>query len=607
MPDAPQKPAYAARIYILGAVLSSLLGLLVLRLWFVQVREGAKHTQEITRQSIRPIWLHAVRGRMLAADGTVLVDNDCRYDLVFRVSEMRQRGARRNTVVHILDRSLQFARLLSRRAPLAEAAIARHLHVAPAMPITVFSDLSPREVAQVMELAPPVPGVSIEPRAVRRYLAPALASPILGWVGRDRPQATEELGQYQSAYIGYEMRGRGGLERHYDDMLAGVGGHRLVRVDPVGYVYEEIGVSRAPVDGRDLLLTLDPKAQAAANRALAGERGAFVLVDVHSGAVLAMASSPTFSLDALTPETYPEFARHPDMPLFNRAADGGYAPGSIVKPLIALAALECGAIEPATVHNCTGVYTRYGLKIRCASRWGHGELELVPALRFSCNPYFMDAGIEATLENIQPILAAAGFGRRPAIDLPSAAAGLLPSREYALRARGSRHPWGVADTALISIGQGLSVLTPLQAAMYTAAIANGGLLYRPFLVRSILNGDGTAWRNTAPVVESRLPVRPEHLAVVRQGMHEVVAHERGSGANAHNDIIDLAGKTGSAEVTHRDRPTTKNTWFIAFGPFADPRYACAMLVEEGDSGGRTAAPRVRDFFLDWLGHPPAAE
>jgi penicillin-binding protein 2 len=503
--------------------------------------------------------------------------------------------------MHIIQRSLDFARLLDRQAPLNTALVERHLHVAPAMPMVVFSDLSTEEVAKIMELSPPIPGVSIEARAVRRYLRPAFASQVLGWVGHHRPEKPEDMEQYQSAYIGYEMRGRGGLEAQYDDVLAGEGGHKLVRVDPLGYVYEEIGVSREPVDGRDLLLTLEPRAQEAANRALAGKRGAFVVVDVNSGAVIAMASSPTFLLSEVAPNTYVELTEREGIPMLNRAADGRYTPGSIVKPLIALAALECGAITPATTHVCTGMYRRYHLNIRCASRWGHGELDLVNAIKLSCNPYFMDAGIESGLDNIQPILAAAGFGRRPGIDLPSADGGLFPTREYALRTRGPTQPWGVADTALISIGQGLSVITPLQAALYTAALANGGLVYRPFLVRSVLNPDGNVWRNTVPVVEQRLPVTPGHLAVVRQGMHEVVNGEQGSGARAKTDVIDLAGKTGSAEVKHRDKPKTKNTWFIAFGPFDDPKYACAIVIEDGDSGGRTCAPRVSEFFTEWLG------
>lgn len=601
MPEERPISAYNLRIYLVGAVLVTMLGLLVLRLWQVQVLEGGKHVEEITRQSVRPIRMNAVRGRILAANGSVLVDNDSRYDLVFHVSEMRRPGTRRNTVTHIVRASLDFARLLDRPAAVNAAMVQRHLHVNPALPMTVFRDLAPGEIAKIMELYPPVPGAEVQTRPVRRYREPELASQILGWVGRHRPDRPEEMDQYQSAYIGYEMRGRGGLESRYDELLAGEGGHKLVRVDPLGYIHEEIGVSRAPVDGRDLLLTLDPAAQAIANRLLAGQKGALVVLEVDSGAVLALASAPTFSLDQLSPETYTELSERSDLPMLNRAVDGSYAPGSIIKPLIALAALECGAIHPGTSHNCTGVYTTHGLNIRCAARWGHGELQLVEAIRVSCNPYFIDAGLRSGLENIQPVFAAVGLGRRPGIDLPSAASGLLPTREYAVRARGSRHPWGLADTALISIGQGLSVITPLQAAVYTAAIANGGYVYRPFLVRSVLNSDGQVWRNTVPVVENRLPVSPGHIAVVRQGMYQAVNSERGSGERARSEIIALAGKTGTAEVKPPGGPVSKNTWFICFGPFANPRYACAILIEEGDSGGRSAAPLARQFFEEWLG------
>jgi penicillin-binding protein 2 len=293
-------------------------------------------------------------------------------------------------------------------------------------------------------------------------------------------------------------------------------------------------------------------------------------------------------------------------PLLNRAMHT-YTPGSILKPLIALAALDAGVLQPEALHDCVGAYPLGPQsQIRCWNRSGHGELDLVHAVEASCNPYFIAAGVATGLDRIRPLLLAAGIGSRPALDLPPqlperAEFGICPF--LAARSYG-RRKWITADTAFLSIGQGVIGITPMHAALYTAAIANGGSIYRPFLVRSVRRQDGREVSTATPVVESRLPVRPEHLALIRQGMFLVVNGERGTGRSARNSAISLAGKTGTAEVgTVAER--YHDTWFIGFGPVEQPRYAVAILVEHGESGGRTAAVLAGRLFERWLG-PSAA-
>ncbi len=588
------------RLLVLGALLILPMLLLVCRLWEVQVHHGQEHVREIARQSIRPIVMNPVRGRMLGSDGTVLVDNRAVFDVVFHVSEMRQPGARRKTIEHILRQAEVLSRLTGRPSSLLEGRLKRHLYQRPAMPITVFTDLNRRELAVLAELTPPIAGMEIRARGVRHYPFPGLASQLIGVLGKAPPEKPVEARRFAHIYWRLEMKGRTGLELKWDRELSGRGGARLVRVNTLGYVHEKIGTAKTPEDGKDLALTIIPAAQEAAEAILRGHRGALVLLDAGSGAVLAMASAPSFDLSAWTRESYAELiADKENNPLLNRAVRADYTPGSIIKPLIALAALEHGVLTAEETYVCDGGYrlSPNARPIRCWNRYGHGELALVEALKLSCNPFFIHTGLATGVDVLGPFLGAAGFGRRPGLDYPGVGRGICPTRDFASSRWG--RPWIATDTAFLSIGQGAVNLSPLQAAVFVAAIANGGAVLRPYLVQSILNPDGTMWRDTAAVVEQRLPVRQENLALIRRGMFAAVNEPGGTALRAANPAITVAGKTGTAEVGGAE-DRHKDVWFIGFAPVEQPRYALAILVERGASGGKTAAPLAGAFFRRWL-------
>jgi penicillin-binding protein 2 len=581
-----------------GVSLVFLLGLL-LRLWVVQVLQGEQHRQSIASQSVRRLRVAPVRGRIFAADGqSVLVDNRPDYQLAFHVVEMHQPGRRRATVDYIMSQVELLARQIERPLPFSREFLERHLRVYPALPIIVFTDLNRVELARVSEMFPRPPGLETRIVIQRSYPYPGLATHLLGFVGRRQLPDPYELSKY--SYARPELQGRTGLEKQYDSDLAGQGGMALVRVDTLGFVRDQIGQPQVAKAGHNLILSLDLRAQQAAENALRGVRGALVAVDVTSGAVLAMASMPTYNLADLGGGGYGELAQDTEnRPLVNRALAAGYLPGSIVKPLIGLAALEAGVVSAGEEIDCPGYYLLgKKLRIRCAHRYGHGHpLAMVQALEQSCNTYFIDIGQRTGLDRLLPVLSAAGLGVRPGLDLPYADHGLLPTRQWA-REYWKRN-WIASDTAFLSIGQGAINLSPLQAAMYTAAIANGGTLYEPYLAQEIRDPQGgVRWRR-APIPVHRLPVTAEHLAVVRQGMADVVNGENATAPQARNPAISLAGKTGTAEVGPRDK-RTKNTWFTCYGPLESPRYAVTVLVENGASGGKTAAPIASQFLQNWL-------
>jgi penicillin-binding protein 2 len=586
------------RIVLFAVAMLLVFLLLASRLWQVQVRQGMRHRQATQRQSIRPVLLNPARGRISAADGRVLADSVSQYDLVAHVSEMRQPGRPANTIKHILACERLMAMTIGREAQLSEEAVRRHLYRHPVMPLLFCRNLNAAELARAAELAPPVPGLEIIPRVERRYSLPGVGTHLLGFTGKKLPEDSGLGEDFSRVYVSPELVGRSGLESYYNDVLSGKPGARLVKVDSQGYVYEDVRQALQPRHGHDIVLSIDSNAQQAADAVLQGYRGALVAVSVRSGAVLALASSPTYNVADLTQRTYSALLRdEAGRPLLNRAVNGLYTPGSIIKPLIALAALEVGGLDPDEPYVCTGRFMVARHAIRCAKRSGHGPIKLKEAVTFSCNPYFMEAGCQTGIDELHPFFAAAGFGEKTGLDLPESVSGIVPHRDYALK--NLQRNWLMVDTAYVSIGQGMVTLSPLQAALFTAALANDGILYKPYLVQKIINQEGETLRQTAPVIRHRLPAKAENFALLRSAMESAVQAANGSAAGLRETGLSLAAKTGTAEIGSGEN-RKKDTWVICYGPLEAPEYAVACLIEEGESGGKTAVPLVALFLRRWL-------
>ena len=341
--------------------------------------------------------------------------------------------------------------------------------------------------------------------------------------------------------------------------------------------------------GPDLTLTLDLGIQRAVERQLSGQRGACVVLDPRSGEILAFASSPTYDLNVVRRmEKYEAFSADPGKPLLNRASGGAYAPGSTFKPVTALAALSLGF--PATEeYGCNGVFELGGMRLHCARRWGHGDLDLKHALMVSCNPFFCNLGLEAGTNALRTVAQAFGLGQRTGIDLGVDAAGVVPDGDWKMRTYHEK--WFLGDLAQMSIGQGMLLVSPLQMALVAGAIGTG---YRvtPHLKAGL------------PPVRVPLPFPSAHLDVIREGMRLVVAGDggdSGSGWRGGEGVpVAVSGKTGTAEIG-RGETKRKNTWIIAFAPFDNPTIAIAMIVERGESGGKTVAPRVHNVLAGIFG------
>jgi len=424
------------------------------------------------------------------------------------------------------------------------------------------------------------------------------AAHLIGYVGRRQPEQDDQAQDREEDYDFYlpDLVGRDGIEKSFDNYLAGRPGGQLIRVNAVGYKHEA-QTGREPVRGSDVTLTLDLRLQQVAEDVLRGLRGAIVLLDSQTGEVLAMASAPRYDLSQFVP-TLPQhvwnrLSRSPTYPLLNRATHGIYPPGSVYKPVISLAALDEGLVNPETRINCPGYYLMPNdSKIRCWHLIGHGDIRLQAAIAESCNTYFCHIGVELgyfpRIYNDSKLL---GLGQRPELELP-AAAGNLPTDEWKRRRWGDS--WRTGDTANLAIGQGFITATPLQMAVMTAAFANGGKVLRPRLVLE-------PYDRRSPVV-ARMPWKDGSLRAVRRGMYDTIHSARGTGGHARIEGHTLAGKTGTAEYYDRG-VRRKHAWMIAYGPFEDPRYAMAVVVENSDSGGRAAGPIVHHVFSALFAQP----
>ncbi len=588
------------RVLVCAVVICLLFGLVTMRLWQVQVLQGSEHQKRVQRQMIRPVRINPVRGRIFDRNGKVLVDNDCRYDLVFYVSEMRRRGKLRRTVEHILETDRSVAAYLGREPTLTYKQVENQLVRKPILPLTVAENLTATELAAWSEYLPHVQGADILPRVERRYPYPGMMSQALGLTSRQQPSGDDILEDLPRLYVTPELTGRSGLEAAFDSELAGKAAAQLVMVDSVGYARKVIRNAGTPEPGHNLTLTIDLEAQRLADQVLQGHYGALVLLDVHTGAVLAMASAPTYPLDADSKELLEVSNDNVRRPMLNRATRGVYTPGSIVKPLMALAGLEHQPEVSHQIYDCTGRYMLGNHPIRCARRWGHGPLDLIHAITVSCNPFLINLGLKVGIDEYGNMLKAAGLGETSGIEIGDAR-GLCPQREVARRLW--KRNWLAVDTAYASIGQGAISITPLQAAVFTAAIANGGVVYKPHLVRRIQDSNGVLLREVAPVIRNRLPASAENIALVREAMVSVVSGQEASAAELRRLGISLAAKTGTAEVGEGAN-RHKNTWTVAFGPAENPKFALACVIERGESGSRTAVPIVASFLEQLLKYTP---
>ncbi len=583
-----------------------LLAILLVRLIYLQaVRHNYYQTlAESNRIAIVPIVPN--RGLILDRNGVVLARNYSGYTLEINRNKTTDLEATINelsTLVEVTPKDRKrFKKLLAESRDFQT--------------LVIRSRLSDEEVARFAAQQYRFPAVEIKARLFRDYPFGDKTSHLIGYIGRinETDEALLEEGGLAANYRGSDYIGKTGLEQSYESDLHGTTGIEQVEVDAGGRAVRMLSHT-APVSGNTLVLSIDAKLQEIAEQSFGNYRGALVAIDPNNGEVLAFVSKPGYDpnpfIDGIDTQSWDELNNSPDVPLNNRALRGQYPPGSTIKPFMALAGLNFNTRKPEQTISDPGVYYLPGSsrQYRDWKAGGHGSVNMFKAIQMSCDVYFYGLATELGIDNIFNYMSRFGFGKKTGIDMEGETSGLLPSQEWKMKRY--QQIWYPGDTVSVGIGQGYSLVTPLQLAFATATLANDGVAFKPHLVKEVQSPRSNENRLIAKEPLYDLNIGAKDLDLVRRAM---VAVTQPGGTAVYASLgtpYHIAGKTGTAQVIamkqgekydekavderHRD-----HAWFIAFAPAEEPRIALVVLAENGGHGGSTAAPiarKVMDYYL----------
>ena len=613
---------FARRIFAATVVIVLLVVALGARLFFLQVVKHQYYSDLSQGNRIRIEPLPPSRGLIFDRNGDALALNQPAYQLEL---------VREQTP----DVDDTLARLV--KLGLIEAADLERVHRQirarrsfDSVPIRL--QLTEEELARFAVNRPDFPGVEVKPRLTRHYPKVGTGVHAIGYVGSISEADQERIDV--ANYAGTTLIGKLGVERAYEDELHGETGYQQLLVNAQGRRVERVGMStpeltrREPVAGNDLYLAVDARVQQAAEDALAGQRAAVVAIDPHNGDVIAFVSTPTFDPNGfargLSFAEYEALSTDIDVPLYDRALRGEYPPGSTIKPLVALAALQYGITPPESRRLCKGAFQLPGSshRYRDWKKGGHGSVDMHTAIAVSCDVYFYGISAEMGIDRMHGFLEQFGLGAKTGIDIAGERKGILPSTAWK-RARfknKSAQVWFPGETVIAGIGQGYMLATPLQLAHVAATIAMRGERFEPRLVKGIRDASTGARRELPPRPLPAVKVDdPTYWDVVIGGMVGVTNDPWGTARRAQAGApYKIAGKTGTAQVFTVGQNEKYNegdiaermrdhALFVAFAPADDPKLAVAVVVENGRSGSGTAAPIARKVFDAYLlPHDPAA-
>ena len=602
---------FTRRAIIVGGAQALLTAGLAGRLYQLQVVDSERYQVLADENRINMQLLPPSRGRIFDRFGQVLAENRLNYRLIVVPEAALD-----------LDRALdEIAALVPIEDHDRERVLREARRKQQFVPITVRENLTWEEVSQIEVNAPDLPGVMIDVGSRRLYAFGRDTVHIVGYVGAVNESDLELTDDPLLTLPDFRI-GKNGAEKVLESSLRGEAGSRQVEVNAYGRVIRELN-RRTGRPGDDQLLTIDLGLQQYVAARFGEESGSAVVLDVHSGEILALASMPSYDPNLFTSgisqRQWRELIDHPRFPLSNKAIAGQYSPGSTFKMIVALAALESGELSPHHRFFCNGSLKLGKRRFRCWRRYGHGHVDMVKGLQESCDVYFYEVAKRVGIDRIAAMSERFGFGEKLDIELPGEKPGLVPTREWKLAMIGE--PWQGGETLIVGIGQGYLLTTPLQLAVMVARIANGGIAVEPRILAEVI-------REGQPIQQEReafapMGISPAHFDIVREGMLKVVNDPKGTAyrARIEEPALAMAGKTGSVQVRrisereHRtgvikneDRPWEErdHALFVAYAPLERPRYGVAVVVEHGGSGGSVAAPIARDILREVQRRDPSA-
>ncbi len=617
-----ERRLFMSRVILASVVSVLLVGFVVARLVQLQVVDHELFAEKSQGNRVRIEPVPPIRGLVFDRNGRVIAENLPAYQLELipeQVSDIDDTLSRLAALGLIEEEEIPRFKDLSRSGPRFK-------------PVTLKFRLTDEEIANFAIQRPRFPGVDFRPRLVRHYPDGAAVAHAVGYVGA---LSTDDLERLDPAsYAGTSHTGKTGVESAFEADLHGDAGYRHLITNARGRqipsntseLLDTLPDDLTPEPGDNVYLSLDLDLQLVATQAFEGRRGALVALNPNTGEILALVSAPSFDPNlfavGMSTSQYRELSENPDRPLFNRAVRGAYPPGSTIKPMLALAALETGATNLTRKSFCRGFFQLPGDPHRYRD-WkpeGHGSVDISDAISQSCDVYFYEISVDIGIDAMHNHLASFGLGMQTGIDIGGEHEGLVPSKEW--KRRSFRNPedkrWYHGETVIASIGQGYMLATPLQLANAVAAVATRGKRFRPYLVAAVED----------PLTSSRHLTQPQALPDVEASsefywdtiigaMVDVLQGERGTArAVGYNAPYRMAGKSGTAQVItvaqdekydelELEERQRDHALFVSFAPVDDPQIAVALIVENGESGSNVAAPIARTVMDAWLGYDDA--
>ena len=600
-------PSIALRVAIIVAIALIAFGVVLFRLWFLQVLSGQEFRRLADNNRLRSARLVAARGVILDRSGTILVDNRPGLTVGIRPMDV-PKG--------------QLAAIVGRLAPvlrMTPAAVRTQLRKDSGYVYDIAAikrDVSKPAASYILEHQISLPGVEVRSDYLRAYPQGDLASQVLGYLGEI---SDTQLKQPKfRGYVPGNVVGESGVEYTYDHWLRGRDGRNRIEVDSMGRPRRsgQLAGSQLPQPGDNLVLSIDSKVQKAAQNALRygieiahqsgngrANGGAAVALDAKTGEVIAMASFPTYDpkiwSDGISQEDYQQLSRPAaNYPLINKADEGLYPTGSTFKAVDSMAALEQGVIAPWTTLNAPGSYTNHGQVFNDWKPAGHGTIDLTQAIVQSADTYFYQVGYMFYLRKgteLEDWATRLGYGHVASIDIPGEVPGRVPTPSWRQRYYKTAVDklWKPGNSIQLAIGQDDLLATPLQVAVNYAAIANGGYIVTPHVGVKVVASDGSLVARFKSRQPRKIDISSGTLDVVRNALRLAASTPQGTSYGVFGDYpVAVAGKTGTAEVTGKG----DYAWYASFAPATDPRYVVVVMIEQGGHGGTAAAPAARMIY-----------
>jgi len=598
--DETELPALKKRTDFAAAIILILVGILVLRLWYLQIHRGHEYQHLSEKNRIRIQKLAAPRGDIFDRNGDLIITNRPSFNVVWTKEDAPDPKAVISQLSEILneDRTVLLAR------------VREAIELPRYVPVTLAEDISWQALARIENQRFRLPGIRIEAIPARKYLYGDAASHLIGYLGQINQKELKE--KKEIGYQSGDQLGKMGIEKVYEPYLRGKKGEKYLEVDSHGFEQKLLQLKESTV-GNDIQLTLDINLQKAAEEALTDKAGAVVVMEVKTGRLLAMASAPLLPLTRFTggisQKTWDEVINNPKNPLINKTIQGHYPPGSTYKIITAMAALSEKVVSPDTIFYCSGSLKFGNRRYGCWKRSGHGAVNLRRALKESCDVYFYQVSQKLGVDTLAKYARSFGLGEKTGISLENEKSGLVPTKEWKLRRK--KRAWQEGETLSVAIGQGFNLTTPLQICRMTAATVNGGNVMLPQFIERIISSEGDISKQFKPKITGKVLGSPAFLRLIRKALVAAVNEPHGTGGKAKLKTITVGGKTGTAQVIRLNRHKSEledeipykfrdHAWFTCFAPAENPEIAITVLIEHGGHGGGAAGPVAKKVLMRYF-------